>query len=171
MSYNDLMGVQPEMRRETAAILAAEDARNDAVELRATALETRAALIEKALQGDMVLVVTPATDGSSAAAITAAILADGKFVRTVHVELQTAAGEVHTWYDGTFAAAGTEVTAGDGTAPTAAATVALVNGAGDIDQEYIGAWAAADTATVTITGGTKLGYTIANKTSVDTVVA
>lgn len=131
-------------------------------------------LRDKAMSGDMVLVLTPATLGSSAAAVTAAIGgAAAKFTRDIRVELQTAAGEVHTWFDGTFAAAGSEVTAGDGTADIAAAgtTVTLVNGVGTVTLEYIGTWAAADTATLTVTGGTLLGHTIANKTSVDTLVA
>ena len=142
----NLQGVNPKLRRR---------------------LETR----DKAMSGDLVLALTPATAGSSAATITSDIASDDKYVRTVLVELQTSTGKIHDWFDGTFAVSGSIVTAGTGTAPTATTTVTLVNGVGTIDQEYVGVWAATDTATVTATGGTKLGYAITNKTSVDTVIA
>lgn len=130
--------------------------------------------MEKALAGDMVLVLTPATTGSSAAAVTAAIGgAAGKYTRQVKVELKSAAGEVHEWFNGTFAIGVAEVTAGNGVAAIAdsATTVELVEGVGTVTIEYTGAWAAADTQTLTVTGGEKLGYAISNKTSVDTLIA
>jgi hypothetical protein len=157
----DLMAVQPELRRE--------------IELRDTADTTRdtaRTLTDKAMSGDLVLVVTPATLGSSAVAVTAAIGgAEGKFTRNVTVTLKTAGGDTHSWFNGTFSVAGSEVTAGNGTCATSAATVTLVNGVGTCTLEYIGTWALGDTATVTVTGGTKLGYSITNKTSVDTLIA
>ena len=132
------------------------------------------AIVEKGLNGDMVLALTPATLGSSAVAVTTAIAgASGKFTRTVTVTLKTASGEVCTFLNGTFAVAVTETTAGNGTSALAGgvSTIALVNGIGTINIEYTGAWASGDTQTLTVTGGTKLGYTITDKTSVDTLIA
>ena len=145
-----LIGVQPELRRVVS--------------------DTTDALSAAAI-GDMVIVATPATLGSSAAAVNAAIAADGQFDRTVVVTLETAAGAIHNWFNGTFAIAGSEVTAGDGTADTTALTVTVVNGVGTCVLRYIGAWAAADTATLTVTGDTIFGAVVANATSVDTLIA
>ena len=129
--------------------------------------------LEKGINGDMVLIATPATLGSSAAAVNTAIGGvETKFVRTVIVELKTAADERCTFLNGTFAIAVGEVTSGTGTSAIAesATTISLVEGKGTIDIEYIGVWAAADTQTLTITGSTKLGYAISDKTSVDTLI-
>lgn len=130
--------------------------------------------VEKALSGDIVLVLTPATPGSSAAAVAAAIAgASGKFVRTVKFELKDAAGNIHAWFNGTFTISIAETTAGDGVAAIAgsATTVALTEGVGSIDIEYTGTWAAADTSTLTTTQRDVVGVTIAAKTSKDTLVA
>jgi hypothetical protein len=130
--------------------------------------------LEKGINGDMVLTVTPAILGSSATVVNAAIGGvETKFVRTVTVELKTAADERCTFLNGTFAIAVAEVTVGTGTATIAggATTILLTEGKGTVDLEYIGAWAAADTQTLTITGSTKLGYAISDKTSVDTLIA
>lgn len=128
--------------------------------------------MEDGMSNGFVLVVTPATLGSSAAAVNAAIAgAAGKFTRNVVVELQSPSGNPQTWFQGSFSIAGSEVTAGDGTADTSENTVTLVDGKGVCTLEYIGTWALGDTATVTVTGGTLLGHTIANKTSVDTLIA
>lgn len=131
-------------------------------------------VVEKGLNGDMVLTLTPATLGSSAATVNAAIAGeDGKFTRSVKVEVKTSDGEICTFINGTFAIAISEVTAGDGTSAIAesATTVTIVEGVGTVTIEYVGTWALGDTQTLTVTGGTKLGYSIANKTSVDTLVA
>ena len=102
-------------------------------------------VMQKAMAGDLVLVPSPATLANSAAAITAAITAasDDKFKRTVEVELQTAAGEVHEWFNGTFAIAATETTAGDGASAIAdsAETITLTDGKGSVVVEYTGTWA------------------------------
>lgn len=130
--------------------------------------------MEKGLNGDMVLTLTPATTGSSAAAVNAAIGGTAaKYTRTVTVALKTAAGEVCTFLNGTFAIAVTENTAGNGVSAIAggATTVTLTEGVGTVTIEYTGTWAAADTQTLTVTGGTKLGYSITNKTSIDTLIA
>ena len=128
--------------------------------------------VERAMAGEMVLAVSPATLGSSAADVNEAIGADGKFVRRVKVELKTSAnGDVHQWFTGSFSAAVAKT--GDGTAAIAdeGDSVELENGVGYVDIEYTGTWAAADTCTLTITGGTIMGYSVSNKTSVDTLVA
>lgn len=128
----------------------------------------------KAMSGNLFLSVSPAICGSSAAAVATAIAGDeAKFTRIVQVELVDAEGNIHNWFNGTFAVATVEITVGDGTCAIANSdtSVTLVNGVGTITLEYIGTWAAADTQTLTVTGGTKLGYTIANKTSVDTLIA
>lgn len=130
--------------------------------------------IEKALAGDIVLALTPATLGSSAAAVAAAIAGTaGKFVRTVKFELKDAAGNIHTWFNGDIGLAIAESTAGDGVAAIAgsATKVSLVEGVGSIDIEYTGTWAAADTSTLTTTQRDIAGVTIAAKTSKDTLVA
>lgn len=132
------------------------------------------AIMEKGLAGDLVLTCTPATPGSSAAAVTAAIGGSAaKFTRTVEVSLHTAAGDIHEWFNGTFAIGIEEETVGNGTAAIAdsATVVTLVNGVGTVTIEYIGTWASGDTSALAVTGGTKLGYTVADKTSVDTLVA
>lgn len=130
--------------------------------------------VEKALAGDIVLSVTPATLGSSAAKIATAIAGTAKkFVRTVKFELKDAAGNIHTWFNGDVDLTIVEVTAGDGVSVIAesATKVSLVEGVGSIDIEYTGVWAAADTSTLTTTQRDIAGVTITAKTSVDTVVA
>ena len=132
------------------------------------------AVMEKGINGDMVLEVTPAILGSSAAAVTTAIASEAlKFVRPVTVKLKTATEEVCTFLNGTFAIAVAEVTGGTGTAALAGSVsaITLVNGVGTVNIEYIGVWASGDTQTFTVTGGEKMGYTIADKTSVDTLIA
>lgn len=130
--------------------------------------------MEKALSGDIALVLTPATPGSSAAKVAAAIAGTAKkFVRTVKLELKDAAGNIHTWFNGDIDLTIAEVTAGDGVAAIAesATKVSLVEGVGSIDIEYTGTWAAADTSTLTTTQRDIAGVTIAAKTSKDTLVA
>jgi len=144
----------------------------DHFELKANTDEDR--LRKLALSGDMVFKCTPATTGSSAAAVVAAVGSTAaKFVRTVTVTLETAAGEIHTWYSGSKDAAAAVVTAGDGTAALAASATAItfVNGSATATIDYTLTWAENDTCTLTVTGGTTLGYTTADKTSVDTLVA
>ena len=100
---------------------------------------------EKAMSGDLVLAPSPATLANSAAAINAAIAAaqDDKFKRTVEVELQTEGGDSHEWFNGTFAIAATETTAGNGVSAIAesASTITMVNGKGSVVVEYTGTWA------------------------------
>jgi hypothetical protein len=131
--------------------------------------------MEKAMAGDLVLVLSPATLSNSAAAVNAAVGgAAEKFVRTVLVELQAADGTVHEWYTGELAAAVTETTAGDGTSAIAdsATKVSLENGQGTIDIEYTGAWSggtkqvetATCAGTITTAGNAKVTVTAAGMT-------
>ncbi|MGG1554993.1 hypothetical protein [Paenibacillus ferrarius] len=129
-------------------------------------------IMERGLAGDMVLAVSPATTSSSAAAVTATIGGSvAKYTRSITIKLQTATGEVHEWFQGTFAIAASKT--GSGTLGIAGGltSATFVDGVAAVTLEYTGTWEVADTATLTITGGTKLGYTISNKTSVDTIVA
>lgn len=117
---------------------------------------------DKAMAGDMVFVVSPAT-------VTTAALATA-WTRTVRVELQTAAGEVHEWFDKAIA---TGVSIADtstaGTATIPSTTLTFVNGVATVvvsgDAQ---AWLAAETDTLTVAQATILGYTVASKTSVET---
>jgi hypothetical protein len=118
----------------------------------------------KALSNASVLVVSPATLGSSAAVVNG-----GGFTRNVAIELQDVDGTLHDWFDGTFTVAIADTSTGTATIPSTTAT--FINGRVVITITYTGTWAAADTCTLTITGGTKLGYTVSNKTSVDTLIA
>jgi hypothetical protein len=129
---------------------------------------------DKALYGDMVLVITPDTVASTAVAVNAAIGgAAAKFTRSVVVELQDALGNRHDWYDGTIAFAATKT--GAGTVAMAAGTpTVMTQGRATATIEYTGAWNAADTAIVTASfaspTNTRLGYTVAAKASTDTLV-
>lgn len=131
--------------------------------------------IEKAMAGDLVLALSPATLANSAAAVNAAVGGTAeKFVRTVQVELQAADGTVHEWFTGELAAAVAETTAGDGASAIAdeATAVSLENGKGSINIEYTGAWAggtkqvetATCVGTITTAGNAKVTVTAAGMT-------
>ena len=127
-------------------------------------------LQNKADRGDVVLSCTPATLTSSAAAVTAAISgAAAKFTRAVLVQLKTATGEIHEWFNGSLAIAIADTATGTAAIAGGATTVPIVNGQGVVVIEYTGAWASTNTCTLTVTGGTMMGVTVANKTSVDTL--
>lgn len=128
------------------------------------------AIKDKGLSGDLVLAVTPATLGSSAAAVTTAISGAG-FFRTVTIKLVTAANETHDWFSGTFAITIADTATGTAAIVGGGSTATFVNGVATVVIQYTGTWASTNTATFTVTGGTKLGYTIADKTSVDTLIA
>lgn len=129
--------------------------------------------LQAVLAGDFALSVTPATPGSSAAAVNAAIASDAaKFTRDVAIKLVDGDGNtIRT--NGSFAIAVAEDTTGDGVVAIEddADSITLVNGEGTVTLEYTGTWAAEDTATLTVTGGEVAGKAVSNKTSVDTLVA
>ena len=132
------------------------------------------ALRRKAMSGDMTFAAVPATLGNDFNDIHDAITADDndKFYRTVKFELRTAAGEIHTWFNGGKTISIGHVTAGDGAAAIAGGgtTATFVDGVATVVVEYTGTWAAADTATLTLAENDVLGYTLSERTSVDTIV-
>lgn len=119
-------------------------------------------LRDKAMSGDIVWVLTPAT--------VTPVPTSAAWTRDVLVELKTAAGEVHTWFDDAIA---TGVSIADdstaGTASIVSTTLTIVNGkavitvSGDAQD-----WLNTETDTLTVAEATILGYTIAAKTSVET---
>lgn len=147
MKISDLIGIAPELRK---------------------LLIDTVLLNGSAMSGDLILRVTPDVLGSSAADVNAAIAGDG-FTRDVLVELVNTAGDIHTWFNGTFAVAATKT--GAGAVAMGNANVTLSQGAGVCTITYTGAWVEGNAATVTVTGGTKLGYAVANETSIDTLIA
>jgi hypothetical protein len=119
-------------------------------------------LRDKAMSGDIVWVVSPATV-SKAARSTA-------WTRTVVVELQTSAGEVHTWFNKSITS-GVSIadTSTAGTATIPSTTLAVTNGRATITVSGNAvAWLATETDTLTVAQATILGYTVASKTSVET---
>jgi hypothetical protein len=128
---------------------------------RNTALESADTLVNKALSGDLVFVVTPATLNT----------AHGDAAnRTVAIALKTAAGEVHTWFNaalttGVAVAKSSE----NGTVTITSTTLTFVAGVASVVITEGGTWAAADTNTLTIAAATIIGYTVAQKTSVETM--
>lgn len=125
------------------------------------AIRDTLALMAKALSGDMVLVVTPATDTPAPTAAT--------WSQDFYVELQTAAGEVHSWFN-------KAVTSGHSVADTSnagtatvlpATTTTYTNGAAKITMSGdVAAWLNGETATLTVAELVVLGYTLSAKTGV-----
>ena len=125
------------------------------------------------MQGDFVIVATPATLATSVVKVAAAIAGSShKFKRTIEITVQDAAGNIHEWFSGTFAiAASKNSTSGVIAIAGAASTITLDQGYATVELDYTGTWAQGDTATLTVTGGTLMGNSISNKTSVDTLAA
>jgi hypothetical protein len=119
------------------------------------------ALFAKAMAGDMVLVVTPATD--TPAPTSAA------WTQDFYIELQTAAGEVHTWFNKTVTSGvsvGDTSTAGTASISPAANNV-FVDGVSKVTMSGDAqAWLNTETATLTVAQLVLLGYTLAQKTGV-----
>jgi len=125
-------------------------------------LRNEIVLRDKAMSGDMVFVATPATKSTT--------VTSSAWTRTVIIELQSAAGEVHTWFNKAIT---TGVSIADtstaGTATIPSTTLTFVKGratvvvSGDAQS-----WANTETDTLTVAQATILGYTIASKTSVET---
>lgn len=120
-------------------------------------------MLAKAMAGDMVLAISPAT--TSKAAGTYALSRD------VNVTLKDAAGNVHTWYNKAVTS-GCSI-ADTSTAATAAigsTTLTFVNGvATKTVTAASAAWVAAETNTLTIANETIMGYTVTGGTSVQTI--
>jgi hypothetical protein len=130
-------------------------------------------LLVKALGGDMVFKCTPATAAPSAAAA-----AEDDIVYTVTVTLESAAGEVHSWYNGPvlLAIADTD-DVGAATIDPAAGERNMTNGVLEVEVTLPkAAWTAGKTVTLTVadpaTAGTGIcGWAVANKTFVATLGA
>lgn len=123
------------------------------------------ALRDKAFAGDIVWVVTPAT--------LVPIPTSEAWTRSVRIELQTAAGEVHEWFSDEIA---TGVSVSDdssaGTATIPSTTLSVVNGVATVVVSGDEAdWLTTEKDTLTVASATILGYTVAAKTSVETFTA
>lgn len=119
-------------------------------------------LRDKAMSGDLVFVATPATKSTAHL--------HTSWTRSVVVELQTAAGEVHTWFNKAIT---TGVSIADdstaGTATIGSTTLTFTNGRASVTVTGSAHdWLAGDTNTLTVAQATILGYTVAAKTSVET---
>jgi len=128
-------------------------------------LKKEMAFRDAAAAGDLVWVLTPATVAHEAT--TAA------WTRDVTVTLETAAGDVHTWFD---KAISTGVSIADtstaGTATIAATTLTIKNGKAIITVTGdAAAWNDTQTDTLTVAQATIMGATVAAKTSVETFTA
>jgi hypothetical protein len=125
---------------------------------------------QAAINGGIALSLSPATLGSSAAAVNTAIGGDG-FTRDVAIQLLDGDSEI-VRSNGSFAIAATkDSTSGTVTIEDDLTSINLVDGEATVTLVYAGTWADADTCTLTVTGGTVAGNTVADKTSVDTLVA
>jgi hypothetical protein len=136
MAVKNMIGVAPELRRY---------------------LEIK----DKALAGDIVMSITPAT--VTPAPTSAA------WTRNVLIKFTTAAGEVHEWLNDTFA---NTLAIGDTATPNAtiaSTTLTIVNGvAAVVVTGAAGTWANGETDTLTVSNCTVLGVTVTGGTSVET---
>jgi hypothetical protein len=124
-------------------------------------LRAEIALRDKALSGDMLWVCTPAT--------VTPVPTAAAWTREVVVTLETAAGEVHTWFNKSIASGRSVGDTGGGTASIASTTLVVVDGKNVTTVSGTEAtWANTETDTLTITAATILGVTVGAKTSVET---
>ena len=128
-------------------------------------------MVNKALSGDMVFKCTPPTAAPSA---TAAALDD--IVYKVKVTLESAAGEVHDWYNGpVLLAIATNDSTGVATISPAAGEHNMTNGELEVTVTLPqAAWTASKTVTLTVSdpvaAGTGIcGWAVADKTFVATL--
>jgi len=124
----------------------------------------RASLVSfiKAMSGDMVLNVSPTTVSESAGST--------GFTKTITVTLETANGQVCSWYNGpvTLAIADTS-TAGVASISPAAGSHDMTDGVLSVTlMGSAASWVAADTATLTVSGSI-FGYTLTSETCKVTV--
>lgn len=125
-------------------------------------LRDEIALRDKASSGDLVFVVSPAT-------VTTTVTSSA-WTRTVVIELQTAAGETHTWFDKAITSGvsiGDTSSAGTATIPSTTLTFTKGRATVVVSGNAV-SWANAETDTLTVAAATILGYTVASKTSVET---
>lgn len=120
-------------------------------------------LLQEALKGDILFVVSPATLTSAPTA--------AAWSRVVNISVENAAGEIHEWFNEAIA---TGVAIADtsiaGTASIPSTTLSVVDGKVDVVVSGDAAdWLAAETVTLTVAEFTGFaGQTLAAKTSVDT---
>ena len=131
------------------------------------------ALIQKAMSGDMVFKLSQTT-----AAPTVAALGAADVVYPIKIRLETAAGELHDWYNGEVLLAITDDdSTGAATISPAAGERKMVNGELDVVVTMPKAtWTATKAATLTVsdpaTAGTGImGWVVADATFVATVAA
>lgn len=118
--------------------------------------------LEGALNGDIVMDISPETVGSATTVET----------RVVTVTIQNANGDTLEWVNAAFATTVSKAddTAGDGSSAIGSTTLTLVDGVGTVTVTYSDTWAADDTQTVTIGNIVLGGVTVTGGTSVDTIV-
>lgn len=120
------------------------------------------ALQEKAMNGDIVMSISPAT--VTPAPTSAA------WTRNVTIEIQTAAGELHTWVNTAVATTlSIANTSTAGTASIVSTTLTLVNGRAVVVVSGDAAdWLNSETDTLTVANITLGGVTVTGGTSVET---
>jgi hypothetical protein len=127
-------------------------------------IRDRFELMAAAALGDIVLAIYPETVNRAATA--------AAWSRKVTVNLETATGEVHKWFNGskaTIASVGDTSTAG--TATLDSTTIKFVDGVATFTVSGdAAAWLAAETDTLTIANMTIYGETVTGGTSVQTFV-
>jgi hypothetical protein len=122
-------------------------------------------LMAKAMAGDLLWVVTgyhnESTDRKQSTA--------AAWTYDFYVELQTADGEVHTWFNKAIANGVSIADAGGGTASIPSTTLTIVDGCAKITVSgTAAAWAEGETFTLTVAAATILGVACAEKTGVVT---
>ena len=119
-------------------------------------------LMAEAMEGDMVMVIDPET--------VAPVPTAAAWTRTVNIQIQNAAGDVHTWLTDTYATTVSIAnTSTAGTATIASTTLTVVNGnANVVVTGDVAAWLNSETDTLTIGNLTIMGYTVTGGTSVET---
>jgi len=118
-------------------------------------------ILQESSGGDMVL------NGDTLGTSAASIEETGTSVSFAFT-VDTTADVLHSWYNGTFDAS-VVVTSTEGLAEIVSCVVE--EGVGTCTLTYSGTFAEADTVVLTITGGTKLGYEIADLELTDTLIA
>ena len=120
-------------------------------------------MLQEALQGDILFVVTPAA--------VAPVPTAAAWTRSVVVSVENAAGEVHEWFTEDIT---TGVSVGDtstaGTATIASTTLSIINGQATVVVSGDAAsWLNAETDTLTVAQYTGFsGATMATKASIET---
>jgi anti-sigma factor RsiW len=121
-------------------------------------------MLSQAASGDVVIAIYPETVNRAATA--------AAWSRKVTIQLENAAGDVHTWFSDTIA---TKLSVGDtsvaGTATIPSTSIVFEDGiATTTVSGDAAAWLAAETDTLTVASLTIYGETITGGTSVQTFV-